>query len=112
MKLSLVKKGFDFVNIMVEEGVVESPQPQREPSKIHPRPHRMHSRMNSRIGSGGRGSNRLSGMTLTKEEQDAILEDLKAKDDAGGKKTLSRVVVEKFLSKVSLAKDTVCWTNR
>lgn len=38
--------------------------------------------------------------TLTKEEQDAILEQLRQKDDETGKKTFSRVFVENTLSKV------------
>ncbi|CAJ1954597.1 unnamed protein product [Cylindrotheca closterium] len=80
---------------MVEEGVVEAPQPKREPAKRKPP---MTGRMDSRIASGGRHSNRISGITLTKEEQDAILEDLKRKDDATGKKTLSRIAVEKYFS--------------
>ena len=87
---------------MVAEGVVEAPQPKREPAKVNQLTNpRMNSRMNSSIGSGTGRSNRILGVTLTKEEQDAILEDLKRKDDATGKKTLSRIFVEKYLSKVS-----------
>jgi len=73
---------------MVEEGVIKSP-PQRAASSIR-----------SRHSSGVRGSNRISGMhTLSKEEQQAILADLQKRDDESGKKTLSRKVVENYLSK-------------
>jgi len=96
------------------EGVVESPDrkmaqqravrpsPEVGSSVINPRMnYRASSRLHSRrvTTSGGR-SNRISGMTLTKEERDAILQDLQKKDDESGKKTMSRNVVEKYLSKV------------
>jgi hypothetical protein len=49
---------------------------------------------------GGQPSSRLVGAALTKEEQKAVLADLQKRDDETGKKTLSRIVVEKYLSKV------------
>jgi hypothetical protein len=48
----------------------------------------------------GRSSNALSGAALTKEEQSAVLADLQKRDDETGKKTMSRIFVEKYLSKV------------
>jgi len=86
----------------MEDGVVQTPphggkrqdleasRPQMGASVINPR-------QKTKSTRSGR-SNRLSGVALTKEEQDAILETLRQKDDETGKKSLSRRVVEDYLS--------------
>lgn len=68
---------------MKRDGVVKSPR--RTPSRLSMR---------------GRSSNRLSGAALTKEEKEAVLADLQKRDDETGRKSLSRIVVENYLSKV------------
>jgi len=80
----------------MDEGVVQTPprkdlegtQPQMGVSTINPR---------SGVHTSGR-TRRIDGVPLTKEEQDQVLEDLRKKDDETGKKTLSRHVVENYLS--------------
>jgi len=69
---------------------LEATRPQMGASVIYPR-------QKTKSFRSGR-SNRLTGVTLTKEEQDAILETLRQKDDETGKKSLSRRVVEDYLS--------------
>jgi hypothetical protein len=70
---------------MSTDGVSKSPPPRKTASSPSMR---------------GRSSNELSGAALTKEEQSAVLADLQKRDDETGKKTMSRIFVEKYLSKV------------